>query len=106
MTAINRWTSWTLVRTVKPMSQTTLPSTPLPAALDDLAWAIASDGIERHEAAVARAVLALRAAGSISPLLDLVADRTQPAVARERALGHLGVLTEPTPRRDPRSLAA
>ena len=73
------------------MSQTTSPSTTLPAALDDLAWAIARDGIEQHEPAVARAVLALRSAGAVTPLLDLVADRDQPAVARERAFGRLGL---------------
>ena len=67
------------------MSQTTSPSTTLSAALDDLAWAIARDGIEQHESAVARVVLALRSAGAVTLLLDLVADRDQPAVARERA---------------------
>jgi hypothetical protein len=89
-----------------PMSQTTPPSTTLPAALDDLAWAIARDGIERHEPAVARAVVALRTAGSVNPLLDVVADRDQPAVARERAFGRLGLPSAPTGQRDPRRLAA
>ena len=84
----------------------TSPSTPLPAALADLAWAIARDGIEQHESAVARAVLALRAAGAVSPLLDLVADRDQPTIARERAFGRLGLPTTSTGRRDPRRLAA
>jgi hypothetical protein len=88
-----------------PMSQMIPPST-LPVALDDLAWAIARDGIERHEPAVARAVLALRTAGAVTPLLDVVADRNQPAVARERAFGRLGLPSAPTGRRDPRRLAA
>jgi hypothetical protein len=89
-----------------PMSQTTSPSTTLSAALDDLAWAIARDGIEQHEPAVARAVLALRSAGAVTRLLDLVADRDQPAVARERAFGRLGLPFLTTSRRDPRRLAA
>ena len=88
------------------MSQTNPPSTTLSAALDDLAWAIARDGIEQHEPAVARAVLALRSAGVITPLLDLVADRDQPAVARERAFGRLGLRSTSSGRRDPRRLAA
>ena len=73
----------------------TSPSTTLSAALDDLAWAIARDGIEQHEPAVARAVLALRSAGAVALLLDLVADRDQPAVARERAFGRLGLPSPP-----------
>jgi hypothetical protein len=89
-----------------PMSQTIPPSTTLSATLDDLAWAIARDGIERHEPAVARAVLALRTAGAVTPLLDLVADRDQPAVARARAFGRLGLPSVPAGRRDPRRLAA
>ena len=88
------------------MSQTTPPSTTLSAALDDLAWAIARDGIEQHEPAVARAVLALRSAGAVTRLLDLVADRDQPAVARERAFGRLGLRSTSSGRRDPRRLAA
>ena len=88
------------------MSQTTSPSTTLSAALDDLAWAIARDGIEQHEPAVTRAVLALRSAGAVTPLLDVVADRDEPAVARERAFGRLGLPSTSSGRRDPRRLAA
>ena len=88
------------------MSQTIPPSPTLPAALDDLAWAIARDGIEQHEPAVARVVLALRSAGAVTLLLDLVADRDQPAVARERAFGRLGLPFLTSSRRDPRRLAA
>jgi hypothetical protein len=88
------------------MSQLTLPSTPLTATLDDLAWAIARDGIERHEPAVARAVAALRAAGTASLFLDVVADRREPAVARERAFGRIGPRPAHTGHTDPRRIAA
>ena len=48
----------------------------------------------------------LRSAGAVTLLLDLVADRDQPAVARERAFGRLGLPFTTTGRRDPRRLAA
>ena len=70
----------------------TSPSTTndLGRLLDDLAWAIERDGIECHESAVSRAVTQLRATGTRGNLLDLVADRGEPAAARERAFGRIG----------------
>ena len=89
------------------MSPTTPPSTTLSAALDDLAWAIARDGIERHELALARTLESAAAGGADPTLIAIVGDRNQPAVARERAFGHL---SQPTctaaPAADPRRLAA
>jgi hypothetical protein len=61
----------------------------LASTLDELAWAIEADGIERHEPAVARVVAALRTAGADLTWVDVVADRSAPAVARERAFGRL-----------------
>ncbi len=67
-----------------------LPTLPtLSSLLDDVASAIARDGIERHEHDVARVASAFGAAGRAGPVLDLVLDRSQPAVARERAFGRL-----------------
>jgi hypothetical protein len=57
--------------------------------LDVLAWAIDDDGINRHEAAVARFVTWARALDFDPVLLDVLSDPAQPAVARERAFGAL-----------------
>lgn len=57
--------------------------------LDLLAHLVAEHGIEQFGGDVARLVVRLRATGITGPLVGLLADRTAPAVARERALGHL-----------------
>ncbi len=62
-----------------------------PHPLEDLAWAIARDGIERHEAEVDQAVTLAHSFGLSRLLVELVADRDQPAVARERAFGRLAL---------------
>jgi len=54
-----------------------------------LADQIADHGIERHHADVLRYVAELRREGRDGVLLDLAADPSQPAVARERAFGRL-----------------
>ena len=82
------------------------PSTTLPHTLEDLAWAIARDGIEHHEAAVASAVALARSNGLDGALVELVADRAQPAVARERAFGRLGLTPEAPSVAAPRRIAA
>jgi hypothetical protein len=107
MSHINRWTSSTFARTVEPMSLT-VSTNPAPSALLDdqlehLAWAIARDGIEQHESAVARTLARAAADGADGALVAIVGDRSQPAVARERAFGRL---SQPTRVADPRRLAA
>jgi hypothetical protein len=89
-------------------NRTPSPSTSdeLGRLLDELAWAIERDGIERHEAMVSRMANRLRAAGAGSALLDLVADPGQPAPARERAYGRLGTTTSGGTTRDPRLVVA
>jgi hypothetical protein len=57
--------------------------------LDELAWAIDSDGIGCHEEAIARVVTRARALGVDPVLLDVLSDPAQPQVARERAFGTL-----------------
>lgn len=64
--------------------------------LDDLAHSIATTGIDRHEHAIRRFASQLR--GRLldrrsNVLLDVMADREQPSVARERAFGHLHSLS-------------
>ena len=59
---------------------------------ESLAWAIERDGIGCHEAKVAAVLDRLDRSDqppATALLLAVVADRTQPAVARERALGRL-----------------
>ena len=61
--------------------------------LDDLAQAIDRNGIAQCETAVARFAEAVAAAGVAEPplavLIAILADATQPTVARERAFGRL-----------------
>jgi hypothetical protein len=59
--------------------------------------AIATHGIAAHEHEVARHLADLRAAGCTDGCLDIAADRTQPAVARERAFGRLPLFARRTP---------
>lgn len=55
--------------------------------LDQIAWAIDSDGIVRHESAVAGVVGWARAAGVSPVAADVLADPATPAPVRERAFG-------------------
>ena len=59
--------------------------------------AIAEHGIAPHEREVARHLADLRAAGCREAALDIAADRSQPAVARERAFGRLPLSFRRTP---------
>ena len=81
-----------------------------PGTLDELAWAIDVDGIASHEAALARVVTWARTMGFDPVLLDVLADPTEPPIARERAFGALtraaargGLVERPS---DPRRIAA
>jgi hypothetical protein len=87
-------------------NRTPFPSDEVDRLLDELAWAIERDGIERHEDTVTRVANRLRATGAGSELLDLVADPEQPVPARERAFGRLGTTTSGGTTRDPRLVAA
>jgi hypothetical protein len=69
-----------------------IPETQLHLSLQysgQLAGQIAEHGIESHHADVLRYVAELRREGRQGVLLDVAADPTQPAVARERAFGRL-----------------
>lgn len=56
--------------------------------LNTLAWAIARDGITAHDDAVSSALRTGGHAGDVE-LVRIALDRSQPAVARERAFGKL-----------------
>lgn len=58
-------------------------------ALDDLAHRLAERGIDSAEAEIARLANRLRCAGIGGVLLDVLSDRRQPEVARQRAFGRL-----------------
>lgn len=55
----------------------------------DLPQMVAEHGIEAVADQIDQYVTAQRCAGACTLLLNILADRTQPAVARERALGRL-----------------
>ena len=55
----------------------------------DLAALAAEHGIEAINDLIDQYVTAQRCSGACNVLLTILADRTQPAVARERALGRL-----------------
>ncbi len=57
--------------------------------LDQLAHLVAEHGVSGFEGDIARLVVRLRAAGLGGPLVDVLADRTAPTVARVRAFGIL-----------------
>lgn len=57
------------------------------AELNQLAWAIDSDGLARHEDAAGAVVEQARSFGVVSPSVDVLADRTVPTPVRERAFG-------------------
>ena len=61
--------------------------------LNTLAWAIARDGITAHDDAVASALRTGGHAGNVD-LVRIALDRSQPAVARERAFGKLLATSE------------
>ena len=56
--------------------------------INNLAWAIARDGIAAHDAEVTAALRG--GAGSVDlDMVRIVLDRSQPAIVRERAFGRL-----------------
>lgn len=75
------------------MTTSTTTSTPQVLAplrqLDDLAHAIAHDGLAAHEKALQQIVAAARAQGLHGPALDALADPARPEVLRERAFAHV-----------------
>ena len=60
--------------------------------LTDLAWDLASDGFVGRENAVRHVVRTARSQGVPSVLIDVLADVTQPPVARLRAFGRVAAL--------------
>ena len=57
--------------------------------LTDLAWALESDGIRGHEVSIRQVVRSARAAGVSSVAVDILADPSEPEVARLRAFGQV-----------------
>lgn len=55
--------------------------------LNQLAWAIDADGVERHEGATQVVADQARRAGVSSSLVEVLADASMPAPVRERAFG-------------------
>lgn len=86
-----------LVRIVAVMTPT--PRHQTPQDLDDLAWRIATFGIESFEDEIA--IVARRALefGADPVLAGALIDRTTPTVARERAFGRLVAAFRNTPAR-------
>lgn len=80
----DRWTESTRFRTVNDMHTLMTPH-----RLDQLAFDIARDGIAAHEAAVTQVVRHASAFAAASQATTILADRTQPAVARERAFARV-----------------
>ncbi|MGD9701360.1 MAG: hypothetical protein AB7Q42_14840 [Acidimicrobiia bacterium] len=64
------------------------------ATMNTLAWAIARDGITAHDAAVTSALRRSGGDAGNMELVRIVLDRSQPAVARERAFGRLIATSE------------
>ena len=57
--------------------------------LFDLAWALSSDGFNGHEGSIRQVVTAARAAGVSSVVVGILADPSEPEVARLRAFGQV-----------------
>jgi hypothetical protein len=57
--------------------------------LADLAWALASDGLDAHEVSIRRVVSWARAAGVSPVVVGILADPSAPEVARLRAFGQI-----------------
>lgn len=91
---------------VEPMSNTTSPF------FDELAFAVAADGVAAHAAALRTLAERALASGVPARLVALLTDDTQPEVARQRALGKVLALldnvdgTPETPAAPARVLAA
>jgi hypothetical protein len=67
------------------------------AVPDQLAWDLEAGGFDAHEASIRQVVRAARA-GSVSPVLvDILADPTEPEVARLRAFGRVAAALAATP---------
>jgi hypothetical protein len=76
-------------------------------AFDELAHAVVADGVAAHAAALSQLVAAAYTAGVSNTLIGIVADRTQPEVARLRALGRiLAALESPSEPQAPASTTA
>jgi hypothetical protein len=64
--------------------------------LSDLAWYLASDGFVGRENAVRQVVRTARAQGVPAVLTEVLADPSEPAVARLRAFGRVAALLAST----------
>jgi hypothetical protein len=62
----------------------------------DLAWELASDGFAGREHAVRQVALTARAQGLPAVLTGILADPTEPEVARLRAFGRIATLLAAT----------
>lgn len=81
--------------TAAAVTPTTRPAESIPGMdrreLNRLAGAIDADGIGAHEQAVTTVLSLARGAGVCAVVVDVLADRAEPAVARERAFGRVAV---------------
>jgi hypothetical protein len=59
------------------------------ATLDDLAFRVATHGVDSERGAVSRVVRRAATLGADPVLTDIVVDPREPAVARQRAFGEL-----------------
>jgi hypothetical protein len=57
--------------------------------LPNLAWALSSDGLDAHEVSIRQVVSWARAAGVSPVLVGILADPSEPEVARLRAFGRI-----------------
>lgn len=67
------------------------PATPDAAALQSWGFAVEKDGITAHEDTAAVVVEAATRKGLRPILIDILADRREPSVARQRAFGRLAL---------------
>lgn len=82
-------------------------STRILPAFDELAHAVVADGVAAHADTLKQLTSVAYAAGVSTTLIAIVADRTQPEVARLRALGRvLAALESPSEPQAPAATTA
>lgn len=89
--APSRPTRPTRAAAATPGARSVPAAAPDPRSLSRWASRIAADGIEAHEDLAGNVVDAASRRGLCPVLVDVLADTTEPAVARERAFGRLAL---------------
>jgi hypothetical protein len=67
------------------------------AGLLGLSWDLANDGFQGHEPSIRQVVRLARAAGISAVLVDILADPSEPEVARHRAFGRIAAALAAAP---------